>query len=213
MTTEQKSNRNRAIFIGIVVLIVLVVVTFPLWSPYFINDIVDEAFPGLSADERNAIREMPEDEREALVELSNENAEMAAETARSMMEADKAMTEDMPEEPIVLVEGTFTFIDAVHNGEGTASIYELPDGQRVLRLSDFRVTNGPDLHVMLSPEAPDSIFGDIGEAVDLGQLKGNIGNQNYDIPEDVNLDDYASVVIYCQPFKVVFSTAPLTQPE
>ena len=88
-----------------------------------------------------------------------------------------------------------------------------PMGSMSLRLDDFRVTNGPDLHVLLSTEAPDTLFGSVGEAVDLGSLKGNVGSQNYDIPADVNIEDYASIVIYCQPFQVVFSTAALSTME
>lgn len=204
---------NQVIIIGILVVIVGVAATFPLWSPYFINDVVDEAFPDFTNEELNAVRDMPEAQQNVLLEMNEDNAEMASETARSMMEEDSIMEDDMPaDEPFILLEGTFTFIDAVHNGEGTATAYQLADESRVLRLENFRVTNGPQLHVILSKNSPDSLFGDIGDdAIDLGALTGNVGNQNYTIPDDVNLEEYQTVVIYCVPFSVVFSTAPLSE--
>ena len=76
---------------------------------------------------------------------------------------------------------------------------------RILRLEDFMVTNGPDLHVLLV----ENVEGDMGNYIDLGSLKGNIGAQNYEIPADVDLSQFSGVMIYCQPFHVVFSTAPL----
>lgn len=203
------SNRN--IVIVVAVIIVLIALTFPLWRPFFINDVVDEAFPTLTQEQRDAIREMPQDERDVLVAMSDDNPDMAADTAMSMMKDDTNVADEMPEmdEPVVLAQGTFNQFDAVHRGEGTAAIYQLPDGSRVLRLEDFRVTNGPELHVILTRAVPSNIIdGESSEEhVDLGLLKGNVGNQNYDIPADVDLDEFQAVVIYCAPFHVNFSVA------
>ena len=131
MTKAKTTGRNRFIIFGVIGLIILVAISFPLWRPYFVDDVVDEAFPGLSSADRDAIRDMPADEQEVLVELAAENPEMAAEHASAMMKDNTEAVDDMPEEPVVLVQGSFSFIDAVHNGEGTATIYELPDGQHV----------------------------------------------------------------------------------
>jgi hypothetical protein len=78
-----------------------------------------------------------------------------------------------------------------------------------LRLEDFSVTNGPDLHVLLAenPSPPD--HDSLGMYLDLGSLKGNLGDQNYDIPAGTDINQFKSVVIYCLPFHVVFSTADL----
>ena len=101
--------------------------------------------------------------------------------------------------------------DSFHRGSGQATIYRGPDGTYVLRLEDLAVTNGPALHVYLSrhqdPGTPDQVK--TPGYVDLGELKGNRGNQNYPIPPDVDVNIYNSVVIYCQPFNVVFSVATL----
>ena len=88
----------------------------------------------------------------------------------------------------------------------------MADGSYLLRLEDFNVTNGPDLRIMLSDHADPmskSAFQD-SNYVELDKLKGNIGNQNYPIPADVDALSYSSVVIYCKPFHVLFSVAPLT---
>lgn len=207
--------RSRLIIFGVVSVIVVIAGSFPLWSPLFRNDVVDEAFPGLTAVQREAVRNMPEAERDTLVEMSKENVQMAADTAAAMLEPDTTMDDAMPEmpaEPVVIAQGSFIAIDAVHKAEGSATIYEV-EGQRVLRFEDFKVTNGPDLHVFLSKITPTTTFGGLGEAmIELGKLKGNVGNQNYDIPANVDLSQYQSVVIYCVPFKVVFSSAALVNP-
>ena len=202
-------NRNRMIILGLVVVVVGIAATFPLWSPYFINDVVDEAFPGLTAEERETIRAMPEDEQAVYLEMNEQDPAMAEAVLQSVMGEDVSMDDDMPDAPVVLLAGAWIEIDPVHRAEGSATIYEV-DGSRVLRLDDFRVTNGPELHVLLTKNTPTTIFGGVGEDyVDLGLLKGNVGSQNYDIPDDVNLDEFESVVIYCVPFSVVFSSAAL----
>jgi hypothetical protein len=114
--------------------------------------------------------------------------------------------DDMPEEsgPTALASGEFEGADDFHQGSGTATIYELEDRSQVLRLEDFEVTNGPDLHVFLIPED-----GSMDGAVDLGSLKGNIGDQNYEIPGEVDVSGFGSVSIYCVPFSVNFASASL----
>ena len=111
----------------------------------------------------------------------------------------------------IIKAGIFKDADGFHKGSGQATIYQGPDGAYLLRLEDLAVTNGPALHVYLSrhedPENPDQVKGQ--GYVDLGDLKGNRGNQNYPIPREVDVAIYNSVVIYCQPFNVVFSVATL----
>jgi hypothetical protein len=116
--------------------------------------------------------------------------------------------QEKPAGPETLAEGRF--MSLAHAGSGTALLVELPDGRRFLRFEDLRVENGPDLKVYLSaaradgdPDAHDDVF------VELGPLKGNIGNQNYEIPDDVNLSRYESAVVWCKRFSVGFAAAPL----
>lgn len=119
-----------------------------------------------------------------------------------------------PTAPIILKAGEFQDIDGFHKGTGTATIYLGEDGSRVIRFEDFKVTNGPDLHVVLSPYGgPQEVGGRLKSPgwIDLGKLKGNIGNQNYVIPEDVDIGIHNSVTIWCQPFNVIFSVAVLRE--
>jgi hypothetical protein len=99
--------------------------------------------------------------------------------------------------------GEFRDADSFHKGSGKATIYRALDGSLLLRLENFRVTNGPDLHVLLTPHPDPKSRDELNSTgyVDLGKLKGNIGNQNYPIPRDVSPTVWGSVVIYCLPFR------------
>jgi hypothetical protein len=103
------------------------------------------------------------------------------------------------------------FVSGAHDTAGTVTIYKLDDGQRVLRLTNFHTSNGPDVHIYLTSAEKVTSNGDVtgGKYLDLGTLKGNIGNQNYDIPSDVNLNDYHSVSVWCARFHVNFGAAQL----
>ena len=102
-----------------------------------------------------------------------------------------------------------------HQTSGRATIYKTPDGKQYLRLTDFSTSNGPDVHVVLvrSAEAnlAQEIVKDQLDSVELGSLKGNQGDQNYDLPESVDLQKYNAAVIYCERFHVVFGLARLEQ--
>ena len=110
---------------------------------------------------------------------------------------------------LIAAQGAFMDGDSLHLGSGSATIFQQGE-QRVLRFEEFSVTNGPDLHVMLSTNPAPTGQSDIGgDHIDLGPLKGNQGDQNYPIPDELDLSDYQSVVIYCVPFHVVFATATI----
>jgi Electron transfer DM13 len=102
-------------------------------------------------------------------------------------------------------------VTGAHDTAGTVTIYKLDSGARVLRLTNFHTSNGPDVHVYLSSATKVNSNGDVtsGKYLDLGTLKGNIGNQNYNVPANVNLDDFHSVSIWCARFHVNFGAAQL----
>ena len=112
---------------------------------------------------------------------------------------------------VALSSGNFMDFDSFHRGSGEATIYRGPDGSHVLRFEDLDVTNGPDLRVILTPFANPEVPRDfkVSGYIELGRLKGNRGNQNYLIPNDVDVSIYRSVIIYCKPFSVIFSVASL----
>ncbi len=110
-----------------------------------------------------------------------------------------------------VITGGFRDADSFHKGSGKADIYQVEDGSYVLRFEDFNVTNGPDLHVYLAKHPDPTTSGEVNDNgyLDLGAIKGNQGSQNYSIPAGTDISLYKSVVIYCQPFHVIFSVAPL----
>jgi hypothetical protein len=93
--------------------------------------------------------------------------------------------------------------DGIHDVRGTATVIPA-DGQNILRLTQFQSTNGPDLYVYLASG------GDASDFVNLGKLKANIGNQNYEVAEGTDFSKYDTVLIWCQQFSVLFGSAPLT---
>lgn len=103
--------------------------------------------------------------------------------------------------------GTFVSLD--HPTAGTAEVLTGSDGARVLRLEDFTTDNGPDLFVYLSTAPADGSTPFDTEFVNLGDLKGNVGNLNYDIPAEVDLGRFATVVIWCRQFTSAFGAAGL----
>lgn len=104
------------------------------------------------------------------------------------------------------------FHEVAHPAKGVATIYKLKDGKHILRFTDFEVSNGPDVVVYLSvlEDSNDSDSIKNSKFISLGSIKGNIGNQNYEVPEDLDLNVYRSVVIWCKRFGVNFAVAPLT---
>ncbi|MEV6578769.1 DM13 domain-containing protein [Streptomyces sp. NPDC051582] len=114
--------------------------------------------------------------------------------------------------PQTLAQGSL--ISHEHGTTGTAKLIRLPDGSRTLRLENLDTSSGPDLRVWLTDapvkEGADGWFVfDDGKHVSLGKLKGNKGDQNYEIPAEVNLADYSSVTIWCDRFNVSFGAAAL----
>jgi hypothetical protein len=110
--------------------------------------------------------------------------------------------------PKVLAAGMFHSV--AHTTMGTATVHETASG-RVLRLTDFETSNGPAVHVYLiaAPDADDAETVKRAEPIDLGEMKGNRGDQNYDVPAGADLAKYRAVTIWCARFDVNFATAPL----
>ena len=103
------------------------------------------------------------------------------------------------------------FYGIAHPTEGTATIYRTGDGALMLRFTNFRTSNGPNVHVYLvaADDAKDSETVRRAGFIDLGPIKGNIGDQNYALGADQDLSKYRAVSIWCQRFSVNFGAAPL----
>ncbi|MBT8243024.1 MAG: DM13 domain-containing protein, partial [Nitrosopumilus sp.] len=123
----------------------------------------------------------------------------------TMME-ETMMEETMMEETIPMsYVGTFVGVgDGIHDAQGEAYTIPLENESNILRLENFKSTNGPDLYVYLSTDDKATEF------INLGQLKANKGNQNYNIPDNVDLNKYNNVLIWCKAFSVLFGSAELT---
>jgi len=125
-------------------------------------------------------------------------------------EAEPDSTPDQVAELTVLASGRFQRLE--HPTMGTATIVELEDGRRFLRFEGLDTSNGPDLRVYLSEIPASDDWYAYGERfVDLGALKGNRGDQNYVLPDDLDLSKYRSAVIWCRRFTVGFGVAGLEQ--
>ena len=165
---------------------------------FFFDDRVDEENPFIAGAAPSGL---------VVDETTQEMADaMNAAMAEEGKEAEASVSEPMPEAPevITVVEGSF--ISRAHPTSGTAKV--ITDGnERFLRFEGFETDNGPDLNVYLATGPPD---GSPGDFVDLGDLKGNIGDQNYVIGEDVDLDRYNTVFVWCVRFSVAFGAAPLS---
>jgi Electron transfer DM13 len=103
------------------------------------------------------------------------------------------------------------FYSILHPTEGTATIYQMGGGSRILRLTSFRTSNGPDVHVYMvaAEDAKDAATVEKAGFVDLGVIKGNIGDQNYTLGSDLDLTKYRAVSIWCKRFSVNFGAAAL----
>jgi hypothetical protein len=127
--------------------------------------------------------------------------------------SESGSTPEPAADPVQLASGDL--ISHEHETSGTVRVIENPDGTRVLALENLSTSNGPDVHVWLSAApvvpGPDGWYAaDDAEWVDLGLLKGNLGNQVYAVPEGVDLAAYPNVYLWCAQFAVSFGAAALT---
>src|SRR5918997_5805907 len=209
---------KKAIIIVIIIAAIAIPVGIYTVSPLFINTTVNEPLPTTSSSSLTDQQKFQE-----FMSMNNEQErvekgqQMSAEEKNAILRGaaqinGNTVNENMTEAAATLGQaslliGTFIGVnDGIHNAEGLAKVIRLDDASMILRLENFKATNGPDLYVYLATDNSASDF------VNLGRLKGNIGNQNYDIPEGTDFSKYNSVLIWCQAFSVLFGSAEL-QPQ
>jgi pentapeptide MXKDX repeat protein len=133
-------------------------------------------------------------------------------TKQDDMKRDK-MQDNMKHEGMAKTLLTGKFHGKVHATSGRATVYQEADGKLVLRLPNFKTSNGPDVHVILvaTKDAMDdaNFLKDNTEKLELGKLRGNEGDQNYEIPAGTDLTKFQTVSIYCERFNANFGAAPL----
>ena len=178
----------------------------------FIDDTVDDAGPvfdsgvaaaDVIADDEPTATLPPVGEPEATTPPAS-TPEAAAPEASA-----PPVTEAPTPEIVTLAQGSFIPLGR-YSGEGAALVLNDGSEQRFLRFENFSTDNGPDLRVYLTntdATADQSTFDD--DFVDLGELRGNIGDQNYEIPPEVDLSVYDTVVVWCVRFSTGFTAADL----
>ena len=204
------------IIISIIVAAIAIPIGIYTISPLFINTEINEPLPPLSSesalvfekfmamteDEKiNAAKNMTVEEKHTIMKMAAKQNTTINENMTTIMD----ISQNTAEENKNLLVGDFMGVnDGIHNAEGYAKILTLSDGSQILRLEDFRSTNGPDVHLYLSTDKQASNF------IDLGRLKANNGDQNYQIPIDTDFNKYKYVLIWCKPFSVLFGSAQLS---
>ena len=209
---------RKGVKIGVIAAVVIIVGlgAYYLASPLFISTEVDELLPTTAVESEAYQRfvSMNEEEKmQAAKQMSIQERDQIMATASKVNNSiDESMDQVQQQTQNnaattttnVLRTGSFVGVgDGIHNAEGTAKVIPLQDGSNILRLEDLRVTNGPDLYVYLATDKSASDF------VNVGKLKANNGNQNYDIPTETDLTKYDTVLIWCRPFSVLFGSAEL----
>ncbi len=189
----------------VVLVVPFAIVNWWLISPYFIDDVVDEEFStSISAQATTPDTTPPGTDDVPPSDEAVDSSEPAAETEPE--EAPEAEPPP-PAAPVLLGAGRFVGL-AGHSGTGEAGIFENPDGSLVLRFENFEIENGPDLEVYLVPGADQTSLPE--DSIGLGELKGNIGDQNYELPPGTELapGPYTALV-WCEAFSVEFVGATI----
>jgi hypothetical protein len=227
--TGHKNPYKKIMLLAVV--IGAIVVTVFLASPLFISTEVNEPFPTNSAESVSFenFDSLTEDARvkaaenmstsqknELMIQYANSDGRNNTSILNEPMNetASFSSSSSSPSSTSAglnnsIISGSFIGVnDGIHNAEGTAKIIPLQhDDANVLRLENLKVTNGPDLYVYLSTDKSASDF------VNLGKLKANNGNQNYNIPAGTDLTEYDTVLIWCKAFSVLFGSVDLKPPQ
>ena len=195
-----------------IAILIFIIAAWYLASPLVIDRTVEEDLPRTASNTVQHGELTLEDLNQIQKEMDLLEKQVLAAAANM---PDRETNDPMPTtprelQPVILSQGEFHGADAIHKGSGTAIIYQLADESRILRLQDFHVTNGPALDVLLVAHANPKDWDDVKDNyLDLGELKGNVGSQNYGVPFDAEITQYKSAVIFCVAFRVIFSTATL----
>ncbi|MBC7810650.1 MAG: DM13 domain-containing protein [Burkholderiales bacterium] len=212
------NTRLRLIVIVFGALFVLATYTFPFWQPFLMIEPVEQGFPGLPENLQASFQTLPTDQRATFLTMAEDNQEMALGMLIAALSAPVEVPleqQSLPEMdgPVVVATGSFTRIDPIRWADGRVTIYQLADNRKIMRFEGFTSANGPDLRVVLSANPEPRTRAEVEEDdanINLGRLLGNFGSQNYEIPPEIDIAQYGSVVIYSQSFDTVFSTAELS---
>jgi len=177
---------NKKLLIAAIVASVILPIGTYAVSPLFINTTIDEPLPPSIQNEKTLV-----------------TGAMLKDDNKTMM---KKEDQTMEKKEVMLKSLSGSFVgagDGIHNAEGMSKVISLEDGTTILRFENFKSTNGPDLYVYLATDDSATDF------INLGRLKANNGNQNYNIPDEAELSKYDTVLVWCKQFSVLFGSAEL----
>jgi hypothetical protein len=196
------------IAISVIIAAIAIPIAIYTISPLFVSTVVDEPIPVSAASEFQKYMNLTEEERKQAAEnMSREQAiSIGIMAAKQNITINENINTSIAQQSTNnILSGTFEGIgDGFHKVEGVANVIRLGSGAEILRLENFKATNGPDLYVYLSTDKSASDF------VNVGRLKGNIGNQNYEIQAGTDLSKYNTVLIWCRAFSFLFGSAQLS---
>jgi hypothetical protein len=174
------------------------IVSWWLISPYFRDDVVDEEFSTSIATQLDEGNEP----------ATPDPTVAPPDGAPSDTAGSEEPVAEPPAAPVLLGAGRFVGL-AGHSGSGDAGIFQNPNGSYVLRFENFDIENGPDLEVYLVPGADQTSLAP--GSIHLGGLKGNVGDQTYDLPAGTDLaPGLYTALVWCEAFSVEFVGATLT---
>lgn len=199
------------IIIGIIVIAIVIPLGIYTISPLFINTEINEPLPSLANEKSTTdfakFMAMTEDEKlDAAKNMAEKEEDMIMKMAAKQdttINETMAMNINQSTQNKALIGNFIGIDDGIHNAKGLAKILTISNGSQILRLENFKSTNGPDVHLYLSNNKQANDF------IDLGRLKANNGNQNYKIPMDIDFNHYGYVLIWCKPFSILFGSAQL----
>lgn len=212
--------RLRVVLLLIGAAMVALTFTFPLWQPLLDRPVVGSATSntGLATDLQTVLQAFPPDQQAAYQAIIAANPQNGA----AMLEAAIADPIPAPEDmasipsmngPSVAATGSFVRVDPIRWGQGEVTLYQQANEEKVLRFENFSVANGPSLRVILSAsEEPTTVdaMRQGGIEVDLGQVLGTRGAQNYAVAAEIDLSQYGSIVIYSPTLNLIYTYASLT---
>jgi hypothetical protein len=215
--------RFRLFFIIGMALLVGAVWTLPQWWLVVNPDsVLAEEMPGLERSVQEQFAALPPNQKEAYLMIFHGDKglklEPQADWARTLVQA-RFLQEDVaaeestePFEPpagsVVIATGEFTAIDIIRGAEGEISIYQLPDGSRILRFSeDFRSTRAPNIRIILTRNPDPMDERGVGvDYLEIGNLKANVGAQNYTVPEMADFSRYPIMALYSPDYDTLIAT-------
>ncbi len=206
--------RFRLFIISLVGMLAAAVWTFPQWYPRLTQDDVGEVFPGLDLELQADYVALPYEQREAFSDLYEEQPDSALGLVQALLRGDQVAPDSErafePGEASVVRRGVFFTIDPIRTAEGEVLIYQYPDQSQLMRFESFRSAPAPGLHVVFTRNPDPTDERGVGvDYIDLGPLKGNVGAQNFNVPEGLSFSRYPVVALYSPELNFVIATATL----